>query len=307
MLILPNTACLDDAQVAAVDAVRPRRRRPGRQPRHLAVRRVRRRPAKNFALADVFGVDYRGLPDAPAGAKDDLDVNFAKSIGPDYWEKRKNVFDFKQDAASFLNRGRMKTYVGDQPVTFKGPAVRVAVKDAAGEGLGTLRARSARRRAGAARRGDADARQGARRLLRGGVRRGAITSTPIPTSAWSSATRSTGRPPAPPPVVGRGPDVRAFDRDAAVEGRVRAADRPPLQRPEHHGPPRPAGRRRAAPRGGRADPRHPRHVRPRVSIPAASTWSRGARTWRSEATPDGTTVVVPRLDVHAMVVAELEG
>ena len=99
----------------------------------------------------------------------------------------------------------MKTYVGDQPVTFKGPAVRVAVKDPAAKSLGTLRAKSV---AGAAELPgvvDADARQGPGRLPRGGVRLGATTSTPTPTSAWSSATRSTGRPPAPPPVVVEAP------------------------------------------------------------------------------------------------------
>src|SRR5206468_625137 len=45
-------------------------------------------------------------------------------------------------AASLLNRGRMAAYVGDQPVTFKGPAVRVAVKDPAAKSLGTLRAKA---------------------------------------------------------------------------------------------------------------------------------------------------------------------
>ena len=78
-------------------------------------------PRKNFALADVFGVDYRGLPDATPAAKEEIDVNFAKSIGPDYWEKRKNVFDFQQDPASFLNQGKMKTYVGDRAGDVQGP------------------------------------------------------------------------------------------------------------------------------------------------------------------------------------------
>ena len=54
-----------------------------------------------------------------------------RSSGVDgtFTERWKNVFDFRQDPASFLNEGRMKTYVGDQPVTFKGPAVRVALND----------------------------------------------------------------------------------------------------------------------------------------------------------------------------------
>ncbi|HEU4754623.1 MAG TPA: hypothetical protein VFU47_16055, partial [Armatimonadota bacterium] len=44
--------------------------------------------------------------------------------------------------ASFLNQGRMKTYVGAQPVTFKGAAVRVTRKDPAARVPATLKARS---------------------------------------------------------------------------------------------------------------------------------------------------------------------
>jgi hypothetical protein len=141
VLILPNTACLDTAQAAAVEQFV---RNGGGLVASLDASLFDEfgNPRDNFALADVLGVDYRGLPVAPAGGREEIDINFAKSIDPDYWEKRKNVFDFKQDVASFLNQGRMKTYVGDQPVTFKGPAVRVAVKDPAAKTLGTLRAKS---------------------------------------------------------------------------------------------------------------------------------------------------------------------
>src|SRR5205085_886032 len=82
-------------------------------------------------LANVLGVDYRGLPTTAAG-KGDLDANFARGVGPDYWERRKGVFDFQIESSSFLNRGRMRTYVGGDPVTFKGPAVRVAPRAGAG-------------------------------------------------------------------------------------------------------------------------------------------------------------------------------
>ncbi len=51
----------------------------------------------------------RSLP-LPRAGREELDVNFARSIGPDYWEKRKDVFDFKQETSSFLNRGRMPTH-----------------------------------------------------------------------------------------------------------------------------------------------------------------------------------------------------
>src|SRR5262249_20176228 len=98
-------------------------------------------PRARFALAEVFGVDSRGLPPTP-NAREDLDVNFAKSIGSDYWEKRKNVFEFRQDVSSFLNQGQMATYVGANPVTFKGPAVQVAPRDATTKVLGTIRVKT---------------------------------------------------------------------------------------------------------------------------------------------------------------------
>ncbi len=141
VLILPNTACLDDAQVAAIEEFV---RQGGGLIASLDTSLFDEfgTPRKNFALGAVLGVDYRGLPDS-AGSKDqDIDVNFAKAIGPDYWEKRKNVFDFKQDPLSLLNQGRMKTYVGNQSVTFKGPAVRVALKGETAKVLGTLQTRT---------------------------------------------------------------------------------------------------------------------------------------------------------------------
>ena len=62
-------------------------------------------PRDNFALADVFGVDYRGVLTTDADRTEELDVNFAQAIGPDYWEKRKNVFDFRQDPTIVAQSG----------------------------------------------------------------------------------------------------------------------------------------------------------------------------------------------------------
>ena len=141
VLVLANTACLDDAQTAAVERFV---RAGGGLVASLDASLFDEygNPRDNFALAGVFGVDHRGLADSPAGKTDDLDVNFARSIGPDYWEKRQNVFDFKPETGSFLNRGRMTNYVGDSTVTFKGPAVRVSVRDQSAKVVGTLRSRS---------------------------------------------------------------------------------------------------------------------------------------------------------------------
>ncbi len=140
VLILPNTACLDLAQTAAVATFV---RNGGGLIASLDTSLFDEygTPRANFALADVFGVAYRGLPHAGKIAKEEVDLNFAKAIGPDYWEKRKNIFVYQHDPTSFLNQGKMRTYVGTQPVTFKGPAVKVSPK-ADAKVLGTLRVKS---------------------------------------------------------------------------------------------------------------------------------------------------------------------
>jgi hypothetical protein len=137
VLILANTACLDDAQAAAVEQFVER---GGGLVASLDTSLFDEfgNPRPNFALARVLGVEHRGAI-AALGSREELDVNFAKAIGPDYWEKRKNVFDFKQDIGSFLNRGKMPMYVGPNSVTFKGPAVRVVTKSPSARVVGTLR------------------------------------------------------------------------------------------------------------------------------------------------------------------------
>ena len=137
VLILPNAACLDDAQVSAVEGFV---RNGGGLVASLDTSLFNEYgdPRPNFALGRVLGVEYAGLPES-SGGRGEVDVNFAQSIPADYWEKRKNVFDFKQDPASILNQGRMKTYVGAQPVMFKGAAVRVVRKDPMAQVLATLR------------------------------------------------------------------------------------------------------------------------------------------------------------------------
>ena len=197
---------------------------------------------RNFALARVFGVEHRGADRATVGrAAEELDVNFAKSIGPDYWEKRKNVFDFKQDVGSFLNRGRMPTYVGANSVTFKGPAVRVAANEPGGPG----------RRHPAGQVGECRQRRRSREWSRTPIGRGRVVyfaggfdaayylyAYPYQRFCWPDAIDWAASGAA--ADRRRGADVRAFDPDAAVEGRLGAADRPPVQRPQYHGLPRAA-------------------------------------------------------------------
>ncbi len=136
VLILPNTACLGEAQVAAITQyVRDGGGLVASLDTSLFDEFGNARA--DFALGEVMGVSHRGIPVFEGETNQELDENFAKGIGPDYWEKRKSVFDFRQDTESFLNQGRMRTYVGGDPVTFKGAAVRVEQRMGA-EVVGTL-------------------------------------------------------------------------------------------------------------------------------------------------------------------------
>jgi hypothetical protein len=127
VLVLPNAACLSDRQAAAV---RGFVEAGGGLVASLDTSLFDEHgdPRPNFALADVFGADYRGLPD-PAGGKEDLDENFARTLPADYWEKRRGVFDARLTPGSFLNAGKLEEYIGLDAVTFKGPAVRVRPRD----------------------------------------------------------------------------------------------------------------------------------------------------------------------------------
>ncbi len=138
VLVLANTACLDDTQIAAIDRYV---RDGGGLVASLDASLFDEfgDPRANFGLADVLGVDHRGPAAIGPSQPAEIDVNFAKAIAPDYWEKRKNVYDFVQVPGSFLDRGKMATYVGDQPVTLKGAAVRVAVTDPEAKVAGTVR------------------------------------------------------------------------------------------------------------------------------------------------------------------------
>ncbi|WP_205678872.1 alpha-amylase family protein [Aquisphaera insulae] len=141
VLVLPNTACLDAAQAAGIDAFV---RAGGGLVASLDTSLFDEfgDPREGFALGPALGVAHRGPPEfgGAAARPAELDVNFAKSIGPDYWEKRRNVFDYRQEPGSFLDRGP-GGYVGREPVVFKGPAVRVATTGEGRTVLGTLQPR----------------------------------------------------------------------------------------------------------------------------------------------------------------------
>ena len=140
VLILANTACLDERQIAAVEQFVAA---GGGLVASLDASLFDEfgDPRPNFGLADVLGVDYRGVIDAGGGPQE-VDVNFEKALSADYWEKRKHVFDFKLSPGSALDSGRLQSYVGEQSVTLKAPAVRVALKDQRAKIGGTLRVKA---------------------------------------------------------------------------------------------------------------------------------------------------------------------
>lgn len=141
VLILPNAACLDSAQIAAVEAFVAG---GGGLVASLDTSLFDEfgEPRGDFGLGRVLGVRYKGLAEETSADRESLDVNFAKGLGPDYWEKRKGVFDFKQDPGSFLNQGRMREYVGAESVTFKGSALRVEPTDPAAKVVGFLNSKA---------------------------------------------------------------------------------------------------------------------------------------------------------------------
>ncbi|OWK44547.1 beta-galactosidase trimerization domain-containing protein [Fimbriiglobus ruber] len=302
VLILPNTACLDDTQAAAVARFV---RNGGGLVASLDTSLFDEfgTPRKGFALGEVFGIEYRGPAVSSQGAKEDLDVNFAKSIGPDYWEKRKSVFDFRQDAGSFLNQGKMKTYVGDQPVTFKGPALRVA----AGTGtktVGTMRAKST---AGAAEYPAVVTNtygKGRVVYLASGLDAGYYSySYPYQRLVLKHAIGWAAGDATPPMTVEAPMCVHATLMRQVKDGeRLVAHLFSDLNTTAHHALPQDDVplREEAVPIHDIAITFAPQYRFKSVHLEP------GGKALEMQKTATGTRVVVPRLDVHAMVVGELE-
>jgi hypothetical protein len=125
VLVLPNAACLDDRQV---EAVRKFVANGGGLVASLDTGLCDEfgTPRKEPALSDVLGVAHKGV--AEAGKIDGkIDENFARTLPPEYWSKRKGVWDFKRAGVpnSFLESDRLSALIGKGTVTFKGPVARV--------------------------------------------------------------------------------------------------------------------------------------------------------------------------------------
>jgi hypothetical protein len=123
VLILPNAACLSDAQV---EAVREYVRSGGGLVASLDTSLCDEfgEPRKNFALADVLGVEHAGTFPPASAAAEPIDVNFAKGLDAAYWERRSSVFQLRLSNPDQID-DRLRALIGSAPVTFKGPAIRI--------------------------------------------------------------------------------------------------------------------------------------------------------------------------------------
>ncbi len=82
------------------------------------------RPRKDFGLADLFGVSYRGRPNAIA-ERETLDSNFAVTVDETYWQQRVGAGTLTWGESPVWDDARLKALVPHRSATFKGPQVLV--------------------------------------------------------------------------------------------------------------------------------------------------------------------------------------
>jgi hypothetical protein len=124
VLVLANAAALSDEQVAAI-----------RQYVHDGGGLVATaetslfdelgRPRNDFALADLFGVSYRGRPSAPS-TRPELDANFAITVNEDYWRQRTGLAMLSWAEGSGLASPEVERLVPLRNVRFRGPLLAVS-------------------------------------------------------------------------------------------------------------------------------------------------------------------------------------
>lgn len=124
VLVLANAAALSDAQAEAVRAfVRGGGGLVATAEASLCDELGR--PRRDFVLADLFGVSYRGRPKAPEH-RAELDANFAMSVDENYWKQRQGVATLTWGDHKLLRDQRLTELVPHKSVTFRGPLVRVS-------------------------------------------------------------------------------------------------------------------------------------------------------------------------------------
>ncbi len=123
LLVLANAAALSDAQVAAV------REYVNAGGGLVATTETSLfdelgRPRSDFALADVFGVSYRGRPKAPL-QRPELDANFAVTVDEAYWKQRTGVARLTWTKHQLLEEPRLHELSPGKSAIFRGPSVAV--------------------------------------------------------------------------------------------------------------------------------------------------------------------------------------
>jgi hypothetical protein len=82
------------------------------------------RPRSDFALADVFGVSYRGRP-SDSKQRPELDANFAIVVDENYWRQRTAIATLSWTDHPVTQDARLVELVPQKSVAFRGPLVRV--------------------------------------------------------------------------------------------------------------------------------------------------------------------------------------
>ncbi len=131
LLILPNSAALSDAQIAAV-----------RQfveagggliaSAETSLCDELGRPRADFALADLFGVHYQGRPSAPV-TRPELDANFAVVIDDAYWSARLGAAQYLIGEHEIFDDDKLRELIPVKVATFKGPLSLVSEPASASE------------------------------------------------------------------------------------------------------------------------------------------------------------------------------
>jgi hypothetical protein len=136
VLVLPGAAALSDEQAAAV-------RQFVREGGALVATGESSlcnewgKPRKDFALADLFGVSFRGRPSS-AAAPAPLDANFARHLDARYWQDRVGAATLAWSEHPLVNDDRLGELVPTRSVLFRGPQVLVSEPDDRSEIVATL-------------------------------------------------------------------------------------------------------------------------------------------------------------------------